>query len=82
MSSPRRRPIAIPALAALVFFAVAVVLIPAWLPAESRDQWEWIIVVFQALITVAMVVYLVRFVRKQRDDYWRERGKVPRHPEA
>jgi hypothetical protein len=36
----------------------------------------------QAVLSVAMVVYLVRFVRKQRDDYWRERGKDPKHPEA
>lgn len=39
---------------------------------------EWIIVVTQGLITVAMVVYLVWFVRKQRD--WRERGKDSKHP--
>ena len=81
MNAPQRRPIALPALIALVLSAVAVVLIPAWLPAELRDQWEQIIVVIQALITVAVVVYLVRFVRKQRDDYWRERGKDPKHPE-
>ena len=81
MNSPQRRPIALPALVALVLSAGAVVLIPARLSAESRDQWEWIIVVIQALITVAVVVYLVRFVRKQRDDYWRERGKDPKHPE-
>lgn len=81
MNSPQRRPIALPALVALVLSALAVVLIPAWLPAELRDQWEWIIVVIQALITVAVIVYLVRFVRKQRDDYWRERGKDPKHPE-
>lgn len=80
MNSPQRRPIALPALLVMVL-GVAVFLIPAWLPAELRDQWEWIIVVIQVLVTVAMVVYLVWFVRKQRDDYWRERGKDPKHPE-
>ncbi|HSN37681.1 MAG TPA: hypothetical protein VLT34_15135 [Arthrobacter sp.] len=78
--NPQRKPIALPALIALVL-AVVIFLIPAWLPAEFRDQWEWIIIVIQSLITVAMVVYLVRFVRQQRDDYWRERGKDPKHPE-
>ena len=80
MNSPQRKPIPLPALLTVVL-AVTVFLIPAWLPAEFRDQWEWIIVVIQGLTTVAMVVYLVWFVRKQRDDYWRERGKDPKHPE-
>ncbi|MDQ0680550.1 putative membrane protein [Arthrobacter pascens] len=79
MSSPQRRRIALPSLIAVVL--VTVFLIPALLPAELRDQWEWIIIVLQGLITVAMVVYLVWFVRKQRDDYWLERGKDPKHPE-
>lgn len=80
MSSPQRRSIALPALVAAVL-AVVVFLIPALLPAALLEPWEWSIVVIQGILTVAMVVYLVRLVRKQRDDYWRERGKDPRHPE-
>jgi Flp pilus assembly pilin Flp len=80
MNSPQRRRIALPALIAVVL-AVTVFLIPAWLPVDLRDQWEWIIIVLQGLITVGMVVYVVWFVRKQRDDYWLERGKDPKHPE-
>lgn len=80
MNSQHRRPIAIPALVALVV-AIAFFLIPPWLPQELRDQWEVGIIVIQGLFTVATVVYVVWFVRKQRDEYWRERGKDPRHPE-
>jgi hypothetical protein len=61
--------------------AVVVVLTPAWIPALHTEPWEWIVVGAQAIVVVAMLVYLVRFVRKQRDDYWRERGKDPKHPE-
>ena len=79
-SPPQRKTTALPALLAVVL-AAAVFLIPAWLPADLRDQWGWIIVIIQGALTMAMVAYLVWFVRKQRDDYWRERGKDPRHPE-
>jgi Ca2+/H+ antiporter len=80
MPSPIQQPIP-PALAAITVAAVAVILIPTWIPALRTGPWEWIIISLQAIVTVAMVVYLVRFVRKQRDDYWRERGKDPKHPE-
>lgn len=81
MNSPQqRRPTLVPGLLILVL-AVMFFLIPAWLPAELRNQWQGIIVIIQVLLTVALVAFLVWFVRKQRDDYWRERGKDPRHPE-
>jgi hypothetical protein len=81
MNTPERQQIALPALVAMVA-VVAVFLIPAWIPALRTEPWEWIVVAIQAIFTVAMVVYLVRFVRKQRDDYRRERGKDPKHLEA
>lgn len=81
MNTPERQRSALPALVAMVA-VVAVFLIPAWIPAMRAEPWEWIVVVIQTIFTVAMVVYVVRFVRKQRDDYWRERGKDPKHPEA
>ena len=48
---------------------------------EFRSRWEWIIVTIQGVAAVAFVAYLVWFVRRQRDDYWRERGKDPKRPE-
>jgi heme/copper-type cytochrome/quinol oxidase subunit 4 len=80
MNSVQRKPSRLPALLAMAV-AVTVFLIPGWLPAEFRSRWEWIIVTIQGIGVVAIVVYLVWFVRKQRDDYWRERGKDPKHPE-
>jgi Ca2+/H+ antiporter len=80
MQSPKKQAFP-PALAAITLAAVVVILIPPWIPALRTGPWEWIIIFLQAVVTVAMVVYLVRFVRKQRDDYWRERGKDPKHPE-
>lgn len=81
MNSPQqRKPTLVPGLLILVF-AVTFFLIPAWLPAELRDQLQGIIVIIQVLLTVALVAFLIWFVRKQRNDYWRERGKDPRYPE-
>lgn len=79
MNNPQRKRVAVPAMVALAV-AVIVFLVPALLPRELREPWEWVVVVVQALITVGLVIYLVRFVRKQRDDYWRERGRDPKHP--
>lgn len=73
MNTRQRKTSPLPVLIAVVL-AAAVFLVPPWLPAEWRDQWQWPITIVQCLIAVALVVHLVRFVRKQRDDYWRERG--------
>jgi heme/copper-type cytochrome/quinol oxidase subunit 2 len=61
--------------------ALVVSLIPPWIPVLRTGTWGLIILAVQIVIVVAVVVLLVRFVRKQRDDYWRERGKDPKHPE-
>lgn len=79
-SPPQRTPGLIPAVLLLVF-SLTFFVIPALLPRVFRDEWQPVIVILQGLLTVALVGYLVWFVRKQRDDYWRERGKDPRHPE-
>jgi hypothetical protein len=60
----------------------AVSVISALTPASREAPWEWIVIATQAFIAVALIVYLVRFVRNQRDDYWRERGKDPKRPET
>lgn len=61
--------------------ALLVFLLPSLLPALRAEPWSWIVIVLQGIYTVALGAYLVWFVRKQRDDYWRERGKDPKHPE-
>ena len=39
------------------------------------EPWPWVAVGFQGVAVVIGVLLLVRVVRGQRDDYWRERGK-------
>jgi uncharacterized membrane protein len=85
MSTPQgqRSPIPPPVLIA-VGVGAAVSLIRAFIPALRTEQWEWltwILLAIQAIVLVIAIVYLVRFVLKQRDDYWRERGKDPKRPE-
>lgn len=64
MNSPQqRKSTLVPGLFILVL-AVTLFLVPAWLPAEFRDQWQWLIVLIQGLLTVALVAFLVWFVRK------------------
>jgi len=75
-----KRPIVTPALASIVLGG-SVLLILGSIPELRTGFWVWIRLAFQIVFTVGMVVYLVRVVRKQRDDYWRERGEDPRHPE-
>ncbi len=66
---------------ALIAVAVVVFLIPALMPPLRTGPWIWITPGLQSIVTVTMLVYLGRFVRNQRNDYWRERGKNPKHPE-
>ncbi|MBG6192337.1 Ca2+/H+ antiporter [Arthrobacter sp. CAN_A212] len=68
--------------AAFLALVLVVFLIPPWIPVLRTEPWEWVVVVMQAALAVAMVVYLVKFVRKQRDDYWREHGKDRKLPET
>lgn len=63
----------------------AVSLIRGLIPALRTEQWEWltwVLLAFQAIVLVTAMVYFVRFLREQKDDYWRERGKDPKHPEV
>jgi uncharacterized membrane protein len=82
MSSAQRQrmPLPPPVLVA-AGVAAAVSLIRAFIPALRTEPWDWILLAFQAIVLVVTVSYLVKFVRKQRDDYWREHGKDPKHPE-
>ena len=85
MSTPQRRrtPLPPPVMVAL-FVGAAVSLIRGLIPALRTEQWEWltwILLSFQVIVLVTAMVYFVRFLREQRNDYWRERGKDPKHPE-
>lgn len=79
MTSPQRKQNA-PVPSVLLILAVTtgtLALVLGW----ADEPWSWALSVLQIVVTVTMLIYLGRFVRKQRDDYWRERGKDPRHPE-
>lgn len=80
MSNPQRQRIPLPLLA-LATVGAAVSVISALTSASRAAPWEWIVIAIQAFIGVTLIAYLVRFLRGQRD-YWRERGKDAKHPEA
>lgn len=69
---PKKRTIAI-----LSFIVVGLMVISLALKVflNGVDPWSWVAVGFQGLAVVIGVLLLVRVVRSQRDDYWRERGK-------
>lgn len=55
-------------------------LILTLLPMDT-EQWVWIKVAILATGTIILAVWATRFSLWQRDEYWRERGKDPKHPE-
>lgn len=48
---------------------------------DTEGPWVWIGAVVQAVALILLITCLVRFVRMQRDDYWRERGRDSRNPD-
>jgi hypothetical protein len=58
MNTPQRRQIALPVLAMVAALAV---LLPAWVPVLRAAPWDCIVTAVQAVLSVAMVVYLVRW---------------------
>lgn len=81
MSTPQRQQIPLPLLL-LVTLGAAVSVISALTPASRSAPREWMVVAIQVFIGVTLIAYLVKFVRSQRHDYWRERGNDLRLPEA
>lgn len=85
MSTPQRRRTPLPPLVLVaVGVGAAVSLIRGLIPALRTEQWQWlawVLIAFQVVVLVTAMVYFVRFLREQKDDYWRERGKGPEHPE-
>lgn len=69
---PKKRTIAILSFVALGLMVISLAL-KAFL--NGIEPWSWVAVGCQGLAVVIGVLLLVRVVRGQRDDYWRERGK-------
>jgi hypothetical protein len=67
----------------LMLVAMFSVLVVSWLNIllSFVEPWSWLILGLQAALTIISIALLTRFVLRQRDEYWRERGKDPKHPE-
>jgi hypothetical protein len=76
--APRKRqstiPTVLPVLSLLAGLAVLLL-------TDYEAPWIWIVLIIQALVLIVLIVNLRRLVRSQRDDYWKERGRDPRHPD-
>lgn len=48
---------------------------------DYEGPWIWAVLLVQALLLIVLIIGLTRLVRGQRDDYWKERGRDPRHPD-
>ncbi|MFE5839336.1 hypothetical protein [Arthrobacter sp. NPDC056493] len=55
-------------------------IIANFLPMDNAP-WLWIKVVLLGAAVILMGTMVTRFSLWQRDEYWRERGKDPKHPE-
>lgn len=51
-----------------------------FLPIQT-EPWVWVKLAVLALGTTGFVVWVTRFSLWQRQEYWRERGRDPKHPE-
>lgn len=70
-------------LSRVVYFGLTlslVSLVLILLPIES-EPWLWARLGFLGAGTIILAVWVTRFSLWQRDEYWRERGKDPKHPE-
>ncbi|OOP65284.1 hypothetical protein BMF89_00085 [Arthrobacter sp. SRS-W-1-2016] len=47
----------------------------------DSEPWRWIRTIILAAAVTVLCVQVTRFSLWQRDEYWRERGKDPKHPE-
>ncbi|GAB12899.1 hypothetical protein ARGLB_028_00240 [Arthrobacter globiformis NBRC 12137] len=57
-----------------------VMLLLSFLPIVT-EPWLWIKVGVIVVGTIIFGIWVIRFSLWQRDEYWRERGKDPKHPE-
>lgn len=54
--------------------ALALLVVGNILNWTTSGPWEWVGGALSVMAVIIGVTGLVRLVRKQRDDYWRERG--------
>lgn len=54
--------------------ALALLVVGNILNWTTSGPWEWVGVGMTVVAVIIVFTGLVRMVRKQRDDYWRERG--------
>lgn len=66
--------------AAVAMVVLVIVSLAGRLLHDTEGPWVWSGVVVQGVALIVLITCLIRFVRGQRDDYWRERGRDPRDP--
>ncbi|MFP3463520.1 hypothetical protein R5O87_22000 [Arthrobacter globiformis] len=67
-------------MAFISMIGAAVLIALNFLPTDP-EPFLWIKMALMIAIVIVMVGWLTRFVLWQRAEYWRERGKDPKHPE-
>jgi hypothetical protein len=62
---------------------IVIMLISTALSLVGLDSgpWLWTRTIFFGIAAVVMGVQVTRFSLWQRDEYWREKGRDPKHPE-
>jgi hypothetical protein len=67
----------------LAYFSLALALatITLNLMPSNSEPWAWIKVAVLAAGTTFLIIWVTRFSLWQRDEYWRERDRDPKHPE-
>lgn len=86
--SPRRSPVTASAegrrrfarLARYMLVFTPLLLVLNFLPIEV-EPWAWIKIAVLGIGCTILVVWGARLTLWQRDEYWRERGRDPKHPE-
>ncbi|MBD7993843.1 hypothetical protein H9639_00800 [Arthrobacter sp. Sa2CUA1] len=57
-------------------------LVLLWTNNHFAEPWSWVLLGGGIILLAATIALLARLVLQQRDDYWQERGRDPRHPDA
>ena len=52
----------------------------SFLPIDA-EPWVWVKLAVLAVGTIIFLIWVTRFSLWQRDEYWRQRGKDPKHPD-
>ena len=65
---------------AAILVSAASTWVTSFVPEETAAFWYWLVRILQTAAIVVGIVFLVRYVLAQRDDYWRERNRNPKGP--